>query len=102
MKVAARIDRKIKEVKDELNRTKLFLDLLTAIRDSGFTLDALAKEAEVAPATLYFWVSNYTKHPRVDTVTKVATALGLDIRLYRVRAVKPTIEQRGFRVIKGK
>ena len=100
MKTATRISQKIKEVKDELNRTKLFLDLLTAIRDSGFKLDELAKEAEVAPATLYFWISNYTKHPRIDTVTKVATALGLDIRLYRVRNVKPTARQRRLSVVK--
>lgn len=100
MKTAIRINQKIKEVKDELNRTRLFLDLLTAIRDSGFKLDELAKEADVAPATLYFWVSNYTKHPRIDTVCKVATALGFDVRLYQVRDVKPTAKQRRLSVVK--
>ncbi len=100
MKAATRLDAKIKEVRDELKRTQLFLDVITAIRDSGWNLEALAEEAGVADSTIYFWLNGYVKHPRIDTICKVAAALGFDVRLYRVRNVKPTARQRGLRVVK--
>lgn len=100
MKAMRNLNKTIKEVKDELNRVRLFLDLLTCIQDSGFSVDALAQEAGVAPATIYFWLDGKTKHPRIDTVHKVATALGLDIRLYRTHKVTPTAAQRKLRVVK--
>lgn len=100
MKTAARLDAKIKEVRDQLARTQLFLDLLTEIRNSGWNFEALAEEAGVAEATLYFWLNGYVKHPRIDTISKVATALGFDVRLYRVRNVKPTAKQRRLSVVK--
>lgn len=100
MKAICNLNNTIKEVKDELNRVRLFLDLLTCIQDSGFSVDALAHEAGVAPATIYFWLDGKTKRPRIDTVHKVATALGLDIRLYRMRKVTPTTQQRKLRVVK--
>jgi DNA-binding phage protein len=100
MKTAERIEQKIKQVRDEMDRARVFLDLLSAIRDSGFTLDALAEEAGVAPATLYFWLNNFTKRPRIDTVCKVAHALGFDVRLQRTRTVKPTASQRKLNVVK--
>lgn len=100
MKAIRNLGKTIKVVKDELNRVRLFLDLLTCIQDSGFSVDALAQEANVAPATLYFWMDGKTKHPRIDTVHKVATALGMDIRLYRTHKVTPRPEQRKLRVVK--
>jgi DNA-binding phage protein len=100
MKAITNLAKTIKAVKDELNRTRLFLDLLTCVQDSGFSIEALAKESGVAPATLYFWLDGKTKHPRIDTVHKVATALGLDIRLYRMHKVTPKPEQRRVRVVK--
>lgn len=100
MKAMRNLNKTIKEVKDELNRVRVFLDLLTCIQDSGFAIEALAQEAGVAPATLYFWLDGKTKHPRIDTVHKVATALGLDVRLYRAHRVTPRPEQRRLRVVK--
>lgn len=100
MKATTNLQKKIKEVKDELGRVRLFLDLLTCIQDSGFSVEALANEAGIAPATLYFWLDGKTKHPRIDTVHKVATALGLDVRLYRTHKVTPRPEQRKLRVVR--
>lgn len=100
MKAMRNLQATIKEVKDELNRVRLFLDLLTCIQASGFSIEALAHEAGVAPATIYFWLEGKTRTPRIDTVHKVAAALGLDIRLYRERKVTPRPEQRKLRVVK--
>lgn len=100
MKAMTNLKATIKAVKDEMNRVRLFLDLLTCIQDSGFSIDALANEAGVAPATLYFWLDGKTKHPRIDTVHKVAAALGMNIRLYRTHKVTPRPEQRRLRVVK--
>jgi len=99
MRATKALNDRIKQVEDELKRTRLFLDLLTCIRDSGFSMDALAEHAGIAPATLYFWLNGYTKHPRLDTVHKVAHALGLDIRLYRTKTVKPTAAERRMKVV---
>jgi len=100
MKAIRNLSRTIKQTNDELNRVRLFLDLLVCIQDSGFSVDALANEAGVASATLYFWLDGKTRHPRIDTVYKVARALGMDVRLYRTHKVTPRPEQRRLRVVK--
>jgi transcriptional regulator with XRE-family HTH domain len=99
MKARKSLDTKIKQVEDELKRTTLFLDMLTIIRDSGFSMESLAQEAGVAPATVYFWLSGCTKHPRIDTLYKIADALGYDIVLRQMRTVKPTASQRKLRPV---
>lgn len=101
MKVVKNLSTAIKTAQDELNRVQLFLDLLMCIQDSGFTVEALAEEAGVAPATLYFWLTGHVKKPRIDTVHKVAHALGFDLRLYRVRRVVPSANRKRMKVIKG-
>lgn len=99
MKANKAIEAKIKQVEDELKRTRLFLDLLTCIRDSGFSMEALAKRAGIANATMYFWLAGHTKHPRIDTIHKVASALGFDIRLYRTEKVVPTKAERRMKAV---
>lgn len=45
----------------------------------------LAKASTVGVSTLYAWKSGYTQTPRIDTLTKVAKAMGYEIVLKRTR-----------------
>ena len=42
---------------------------------------SLAYYASVSPTTLKNWVSGKTKTPRIDTLTRVANAVGFNIEL---------------------
>lgn len=48
-----------------------------------YEIQSVAKAAHVAPATLYFWLDGTTQNPRIDTLTRVAEALGFSFRLVR-------------------
>jgi len=60
---------------------RLFTDLKGELR--GWDIKSVAIEAEVAPATIYFWLCGKTKKPRLDTVARVANAIGFDLQLVR-------------------
>lgn len=49
-----------------------------------FTVAELAEEAEVSVSCIYGWINRVTRHPRSDTLLKVATACGLEWRLVRI------------------
>jgi len=84
----AALEGKVKFLRKEIERAQVFLTLLDYINKSGKDLRDIAHEAGVAESTLYFWLSGYTRFPRLDTVVKVATALGLTVTLQKTRANK--------------
>lgn len=61
---------------------KLFEDLKGELRN--WNVDSVAKEAEVAPSTIYFWLDGRTKKPRLDTIVKVSKAIGFELRLVKI------------------
>jgi DNA-binding phage protein len=70
-------------------RTKLLLDMIDILwqyNDAG--LCDLAAEAGVHWTTLYNWKAGKTTHPRIDTLVKVATVLGMEIRLVKIKKPK--------------
>ena len=58
---------------------RLFSDLKSELQ--GWNIESVADAAEVAPATIYFWLDGRTKYPLLRTVAKVAEVLGYDIEL---------------------
>ena len=50
-----------------------------------YRLQTVANASGVYIATLYFWLDGTTKAPRIDTLTKVAEALGYEITLTMAR-----------------
>lgn len=78
---------KKKKVKEP--RTELFQQLLDHMptQDDWDGLQELSTESGVSTTCLYFWVSGKTAHPRINTMVKVATALGLEFHLYKPRPV---------------
>lgn len=77
----------------EDSRVQLFLDLITYIPDGWEGMKLLAAEADVTAQTLWNWKFGLTVNPHINTLTKVAIALGLDIVLQarvkaRLRAVR--------------
>jgi len=65
-------------------RIEIFEDLKAIIADYNF--DWLAETAGVSPQTLYYWVNGRTRKPRLDTITKVASAVGYKLKLVRRRS----------------
>lgn len=58
------------------DRVQLVEDLCTAIENDPRSVEEIADEAEVVPSTIYFWLNGDTYAPRINTMSKVATALG--------------------------
>jgi DNA-binding phage protein len=83
----------------EERRTALFLQVLGCLwRYSDIEKKAVAEEAGCHWTTLYNWCAGKTTHPRIDTLTKVAAALGFEIVLKRtLPSSKP---RRKLRVVK--
>lgn len=52
---------------------------------AGYCVADVAEKAAVCPATIYFWLDGTTQKPRMDTVIKVARAVGWEISLKRRR-----------------
>lgn len=42
---------------------------------------SVAEASGVSPQTIYYWLDGHTKLPRLDTVVRVAEAIGLRLRL---------------------
>ena len=79
--------RKYKRKVDE--RTEVFLVVvghLEAYSDQG--LKDIAYEADVHWTTLYNWKSYKVTHPRIDTLVRVARALGYDVQLTTTKKPK--------------
>ena len=53
-------------------------NLRRAMAAKDFTAAGLAKAAEVAPSSLNNWLNHGTR-PRIDTIGRLAKALGVDI-----------------------
>ena len=64
---------------NETVRTRVFLDLITLL--STEDLKTVANEAEVTYQTLHNWLYGATLNPHINTLFKVANALGYEIAL---------------------
>lgn len=83
----------------EDDRTDLFLAVLECLwRYNDAEKRVIAMDAGCHWVTLYNWCSGQTTHPRIDTLTNVARALGFKIKL--VRDAKLPKPSRGLRVVK--
>lgn len=77
-----RFDIKARTVKPAIQpaeKYQVFEDLKTVLYD--YDLTSVAYTAKVSIQTLYNWIHGYTKYPRIDTLTKVANAVGFEINL---------------------
>lgn len=66
------------------NRTELFLALIEVLASyPAAALPQIAESAEVALGTLYRWLAEFdgTVNPHINTLVKVAGALGFEILL---------------------
>ena len=59
----------------------------------------VALVAGVGEATIYFWLDGTTRKPRLDTIVKVAAALGYELRLHK-RGATGTRKRRHLSIIK--
>lgn len=77
--------RKSYSLGDEHGREQLFLDIIYQLIDlSDKQRKDIAHEANVHWTTLYSWIAVRTFTPRIDTLSRVARALGYDIVLKRI------------------
>ncbi len=77
------VQRKRIKAKAEKVQAKMFKELIRHIPHTWDGQVALAHDAGVSPQTLWCWESGRTISPRINTMVKVATALGYSIDLVR-------------------
>jgi len=63
---------------------EVFEDLKGALQE--YNIESVAEVAECSPTTLYNWLSGFTTKPRIDTLVKVAEAVGYDVELKLVKS----------------
>jgi DNA-binding phage protein len=73
--------RKLKQI--TINRSEIFSDLISILDAEGVDLNRLAEDASVSLQTLRNWLWGTTFNPHINTMLKVADALGYDIALRR-------------------
>lgn len=54
-----------------------------------YNSQSVAESAGVATSTIYFWLDGQTRKPRLDTIVKVAAAVGYELRLVKVGKAMP-------------
>jgi transcriptional regulator with XRE-family HTH domain len=74
----ARIRKKAEKV-----QAKMFKELISHIPQHWDGQCMLAEDAGISPQTLWSWVEGRTISPRINTMVKVAAALGYDIALVK-------------------
>lgn len=67
---------KIIPVKEQISLFEEVKDIL-----DGYNIQSVSDTSGVATATLYFWLDGTTRLPRLDTVIRVADALGYELVL---------------------
>ena len=73
---------------NEQDQAEVFEQLKDIMR--GYNVEDVAYNAEVAPSTIYFWLEGKTRFPRLNTIIKVAYALGYELKLVK-RTGKPKL-----------
>lgn len=76
-------------MKTAKTKEQLFVDLITILNKlPASKWPEIADEAGICLATLYNWCHGTTFNPRLNTVIKVAKALGYEIQLVRTAKLK--------------
>ena len=71
---------------DDSDRLVIFEDLKGILED--YNPAWIEQESGVSNQTIYNWLAGKTKKPRLDTITKVARAVGYELVLQKTRQVK--------------
>lgn len=77
-----------RKVRQKPINNSLFDDIMGLLPDNWADQCELADKADVSAQTVWMWANGYTKSPRITTLVKVATALGYDIGLSKIRTLR--------------
>lgn len=90
----SRMKRKKLTLTTEREREALFMDVIGHLnRYNDMEKKNIAEEAEVHWTTIYNWCAFKTVAPRIDTLARVARAMGYDIVLKRARSPKAILRR---------
>jgi transcriptional regulator with XRE-family HTH domain len=64
-----------------MHESELLAEVVAAIDRSGLAQETIAARAGVSSATIGHWRTGYVRGPRIDTLEKVAGALGYRITM---------------------
>jgi len=78
------------KIQDDDQREKIFMEILSLLWSEEKDFKTLSQKAGVSISTLYNWAELKVFAPRIDTLSKVARALGYEIVL-RLNKPKLTI-----------
>lgn len=75
-------------------REKVFMEIIGhLLRYNDAEKRYIADEAQVHWGTLYAWTHGNTLRPRIDTLSRVARAMGYELTLSRVKAKVPRLRR---------
>lgn len=67
-------------------RHEIFLKLIALLaKNNSDQLKAIAEEAGISSMTLYNWIFGDTMNPHLNTIMRVAEAMGYEITLQKVK-----------------
>lgn len=69
----------LKNVFSPTQEYEIFVQICTLLKE--WNIPSVASAAEVCPATIYNWMDGTTVTPRLDTIVKVAQAIGYELTL---------------------
>ena len=78
-----------------VSQFRLFNEVKTELMK--WNIAHIEEESGVTNQTLYNWLNGITMFPRIDTLTKVAEAMGFEIALVKAKGGK---KERHLRVVK--
>jgi len=73
------------KIQNNSDHMQLFEQLCNII--NSYNVNWLSEESGVSSQAIYFWLSGKTRKPRLDTIFKVARAVGWNLTLIKERAV---------------
>ena len=72
---------------------KLVLPIFEELKDElqAWNIESVAECAGVSNACIWYWLEGKVKKPRLDTIMKVADAIGFDLKLVKRLQVRPRL-----------
>ena len=79
----------LKQLVSDDEHTAIFNQLKDILAE--YNLESVAYTAGVSLSTLYYWLDGHTQKPRLDTICKVAAAIGYELTLAKKKATGPRL-----------
>jgi DNA-binding phage protein len=89
---------KLKHLISEAETIKIFEEVKDILKD--YSIQSVADVSGVRTSTMYFWLDGTTRCPRLDTIVKVAKAMGYELQLAKTEKAQKGTRKTHLQVVK--